>query len=250
MFTEQERLLANEASLTSSLLGNGLTALRKANIYDKGLYYQAFFSLSIGTERLLKILIINQYRANHDGVFPTDIDLKKLGHGLIGLCEYTGIKFQSDSIHHKLISFLNDFAKASRYYNIDSMMNKDIKYDDPLSQWHLLSQDILGSAKKKKSIQNKVELANLIDSVSMISFHDLQGNEITNTINLLQEKESREIIQSYSVQYMFEIIVKIVGGVKRTESKKYMMPVLSEFFSLYNTYWKPNEIRKKKIWTQ
>ena len=43
MFEEKERLLANEAELTSSMLANGLTSLRKANVYNKGLYYQAFF---------------------------------------------------------------------------------------------------------------------------------------------------------------------------------------------------------------
>ena len=76
MFTDKERNLANEANLTASLLGNGLNALRKADLYHKGLYYQAFFSLSIGIERLLKIIIINEYRVN-------------------------------------LIGFLNDFAKRS-----------------------------------------------------------------------------------------------------------------------------------------
>ena len=64
MFTDKERNLANEANLTASLLGNGLNALRKADLYHKGLYYQAFFSLSIGIERLLKIIIINEYRVN------------------------------------------------------------------------------------------------------------------------------------------------------------------------------------------
>lgn len=54
MFTEKERILANEAALTASLLGNGLNSLRRADMYNKGLYYQAFFSLSIGIERLLK----------------------------------------------------------------------------------------------------------------------------------------------------------------------------------------------------
>ena len=47
MFTEKERILANEAALTASLLGNGLNSLRRADMYNKGLYYQAFFSLSI-----------------------------------------------------------------------------------------------------------------------------------------------------------------------------------------------------------
>lgn len=43
MFTEKERILANEAALTASLLGNGLNSLRRADMYNKGLYYQAFF---------------------------------------------------------------------------------------------------------------------------------------------------------------------------------------------------------------
>lgn len=142
MFTEKERSLANEAALTSSLLGNGLNTLRKADMYNKGLYYQAFFSLSIGIERLLKIIIINQYRVANNEVFPTDINPKKLGHDLIKLCEYASIKFESDSLHIKIINFLNDFSKKSRYYNIDSMMNTDVKYDDPLFDWGLLCQDI------------------------------------------------------------------------------------------------------------
>ena len=58
MFSGKELNLSNEASLTASLLGNGLNALRKADLYNKGLYYQAFFSLSIGIERLLKIIVI------------------------------------------------------------------------------------------------------------------------------------------------------------------------------------------------
>lgn len=248
MFTEKERNLANEASLTSSLLGNGLDALRKADLYNKGLYYQAFFSLSIGVERLLKSLVINKYRVNNDKTFPTDINPREFGHDLIKLCEYTGVKFESNPLHIKMVTFLNDFAKRSRYYNIDSMMNTNVRYDDPLSDWYLLSQDILNSSKKKKIIKNKQEFASLIDSVSLIRFNDLQGKEITNAMGLLEEFESRNIIQSYSVQFMFEVITKLVDEIRILESQKYMMPVLSEFFPLYHKYWKPYEIRKKKDW--
>lgn len=248
MFTEKKRNLANEALLTSSLLGNGLNSLRKADLYNKGLYYQGFFSLSIGIERLLKIIVINKYRVDHDEAFPTDINPRDFGHDLIKLCEYTDIKMNSNPLHIKILTFLNDFAKKSRYYNIDSMMNTNIKYDDPLSDWYLLSQDILNLSKKKKTFKNKQELANLLDPVSDIIIHNLQGNEITNAVGLLEEVDSMEIIQSYSVQYVFEIITKLVSEIKRLESKKYMMPVLSEFFGTYNTYWKPHEIRKKKDW--
>lgn len=248
MFSEKEFNLANEASLTASLLGNGLNSLRKADLFNKGLYYQAFFSLSIGIERLLKIIVITQYRVNHDGSFPTDINPRKFGHDLIMLCEYTGIQLEGNSIHLKIIDFLNVFAKKSRYYNIDSMMNSNIKYDDPLSDWHLISQDIYHLSGKKTVIQNKQVLANRIDSFGSISFHGLQGNEITNAMGLLEEIESRDIIQSYSVQFVFEIITKLVDKVRDLETQKYMMPELSEFFSLYNHSWKPYEIRKKKDW--
>lgn len=248
MLTEKERNLANEAALTASLLGNGLNALRKADLFNKGLYYQAFFSLSIGIERLLKIIIINEYRVRNDGSFPTDINPRKFGHDLIKLCDYIGIKFESNPLHIKIVIFLNDFAKRSRYYNIDSMMNANVKYDDPLSDWYLLSQDILNSSKKKNIIQNKKQFANIMDSFSFIRMNDLNGNEITNAMGLLKEFESRDIIQSYSVQYMFEIITKLVNKIRIMENQKYMMPVLSEFFPLYHKCWKPYEIRKKKDW--
>lgn len=48
-------LLEQEGLLAQACLCNGLTALRRANLGDKkGLFYSAFFELSIGFERVLK----------------------------------------------------------------------------------------------------------------------------------------------------------------------------------------------------
>ena len=65
-------------------------------------------------------------------------------------------------------------------------------------------------------------------------------------MGLLDEFETRDIIQAYSVQLIFEIITKLANEIRILETKKYMMPVLSEFFRLYNKYWKPYKIRKKE----
>ena len=54
--------------------------------------------------------------------------------------------------------------------------------------------------------------------------------------------------QSYSVQYVFQIITKLIEQIRKLERKKYLMPVLSEFFPLYHSYWRPFEIRRKKDW--
>ena len=61
---------------------------------------------------------------------------------------------------------------------------------------------------------------------------DLQGNEINQAMGLLDELENRTAVQQYSVQYMFEIIRKLVAEVRRLERVRYMMPVLTEFFTL------------------
>lgn len=248
MFTEKEQNLANEAALTASLLANGLNALRKASLYNKGLYYQAFFSLSIGMERLLKMIVIQQYRVEQEGDFPTDMNLRQLGHDLIKLFARTGIVLDGHPLHPKIVAFLNDFAKKSRYYNIDSMLNNNVQYEDPLAAWYLLSQDILDTVPKRKTISHKQEFAAMLDAVSIVRYYNLQGEMITDSMGLLEEWETREAIQSYSVQYVFEIITKLVSEVRRLERKKYLMPVLSEFFSLYHPYWKPYEIRQKKNW--
>ena len=57
-FNQAEKLLLIEGSLSAYALANGLDCLRRANVYEKGMYYQSFFSLSIGIERLLKLIII------------------------------------------------------------------------------------------------------------------------------------------------------------------------------------------------
>ena len=88
----------------------------------------------------------------------------------------------------------------------------------------------------------------MLDSVADIHFYDLRGNEITSSSQILDELEVREVTQSYSVQYVFQIITKLIEQIRKLERKKYLMPVLSEFFPLYHSYWRPFEIRRKKDW--
>jgi hypothetical protein len=67
MFSDMWYLLQQEGYLTQSCLCNGLTALRHANINDKkGLYYSAFFELSIGLERMMKLIIIIHHMSNNN----------------------------------------------------------------------------------------------------------------------------------------------------------------------------------------
>jgi len=251
MFSEKERILANEASLASSLLGHGLNALRRADEYhyNKGLYYQAFFSLSIGIERLLKIIIISQHRYKSEGIFPEDIKLKKMGHDLSKLCKSANIEFEN-IMHGKLIEFLNGFSKIARYYNIDFVVGESSNNTDPLREWALIEHEIYKAIPKKKKIQDKEVLAPLINQVSLVIQYDLQGNLVTSASDLLTASEVRETIKGYPTQFMFEMVKVLAGELRRLEleNEKYLMPVLSEFFDVYTYDWRPFEIRRKKNW--
>lgn len=79
-FKDEEKLLLLEANLTLATIADGLHCLKRANMYQKGLYYQAFFSLSIGIERILKLIVIDKYRSETDEKFPNNKVIKNYAH--------------------------------------------------------------------------------------------------------------------------------------------------------------------------
>ena len=66
--------------------------------------------------------------------------------------------------------------QKNRYYNIDSMLDMSIHYIDPLKEWDSIAETIVQLSNKKKSIQNREVLSNMLDSVADIHFYDLRGN--------------------------------------------------------------------------
>ena len=79
-FPESFLLLQQEGYLISSCLSNGLTELRAANVHNKGAFYSSLFNISVGTERLLKAIIIIDHMLRNDLAPPTRRELK--GYGL------------------------------------------------------------------------------------------------------------------------------------------------------------------------
>ena len=79
-------LLEQEGLLAQACLCNGLTALRRANLGDKkGLFYSAFFELSIGFERVLKLVLILDHMARNQLVPPDSKTVEDYGHKLRAL---------------------------------------------------------------------------------------------------------------------------------------------------------------------
>jgi hypothetical protein len=117
-----------EAELAKRLTCSGLTALRKATPARPGIYYDAFFGLSIGLERLAKLAWLIDECIQRNGAFPTDKDLRKFGHDiqtlikkaqLIQRSQSAYLMLPTDSVTDHIIKFLSEFADGARYYNID-----------------------------------------------------------------------------------------------------------------------------------
>lgn len=150
-------LLEQEGLLAQACLCNGLTALRRANLGDKkGLFYSAFFELSIGFERVLKLILILDHMARNQLVPPDSKTVEDYGHKLRSLfdatkavCAAHGVtaldSFQADSLPIIILGFLDDFAHpGGRYSNINKLTgHRHQAMADPIVQWGEIASQIM-----------------------------------------------------------------------------------------------------------
>ena len=150
-------LLEQEGLLAQACLCNGLTALRRANLGDKkGLFYSAFFELSIGFERTLKLILILDHMARNQLDPPDSKTVEDYGHKLRALfdsakaiCATRGVPaldaFQPDSLPNAILGFLDDFAHpGGRYSNINKLTgHKHQAMADPLVKWGEIASRIM-----------------------------------------------------------------------------------------------------------
>lgn len=150
-------LLEQEGLLAQACLCNGLTALRRANLGNKkGLFYSAFFELSIGFERVLKLVLILDHMARNQLVPPGSKTVEDYGHKLRSLfdaskavCATHSVTvldaFQPDSLPIVILGFLDDFAHPSgRYSNINKLTgHKHQAMADPIVRWGEIASQIM-----------------------------------------------------------------------------------------------------------
>ncbi|MBE0370998.1 hypothetical protein PAUR_b1151 [Pseudoalteromonas aurantia 208] len=146
MITETKyRLLVQEGHLTMSSLIGGLNSLRKANIDDihRGLFYSGLFELATGFERLMKIVVLLEHKISNNLENPTNKQLRSFGHNICELYSTCGelakkhrvhIEMIPNDVQNDMLLVLSDFAKGSRYYNLDELTSQN-NNKDPIAQW-------------------------------------------------------------------------------------------------------------------
>lgn len=248
-------LLNNEAATASGLICNGLTLLRKMDFTKNSIQDQAFFLLSIGMERLMKLILIYDYRTINNNSIPDDSYLRKgFGHDLTKLfdkCKSIAAFHNIDTpliddpIYQVILNILTDFSNQSRYYNLNYLSGNFIG-KDCIKHWEVLVN---------KEIMKRHTNATPPDYEDDIEIkHNPQDdiNERINKatyINFLNWNKNGKYYEEkakYSMYYTYQLIHYLTTIIYDLASQK-LMPFINEHFRLFlNT--NQEFILNKKYW--
>ena len=189
---DSHRLLTQEGYLFHSCISNGLTNLRKADISRKGMFYSGFFELSIGLERLMKVIVIIDHMARNALRAPNKSTLKQFSHGLTSL--FDGLRLiptmlslhplqavQQNTIDWDILVFLDNFAMGARYFNLDKLASAT-GFSDPLLQWDAIIGRILATdvptMKRQRAARQASALGPRLNQLAVTVFTDLSGHDL------------------------------------------------------------------------
>lgn len=226
-------LLEQEGLLAQSCLCNGLTALRHANLGDKkGLFYSAFFELSIGFERMLKLVLILDHLARNQSTPPDNKSVENYGHKLRSLfnaaksvCATYGVteldSFTPDSLPIVILGFLDDFAHpGGRYSNINKITGNKLRSKaDPIRRWgeiaNLIIRDhVTPRERNRAELHGKIASAAFGDAaLSLVSDMDQQQIDVGRLYSRASELEVAAKYASYALVTMIAALREVLSTI-------------------------------------
>lgn len=263
--TNVDELLRREAALSSQLIGNGLTAIRKYDFTTTGVFYSGMFSVCIGIERILKLILLLDYKISN-GKYPENNYLKNKGHKIDRLisdckiindklCNYSSLQkseiFFGDSLITTIVAYLTEFSISSRYYNLDVITGNTKTNNEPLAQWtnDICKVIIDRHPPSKKKLAEFKEYADAHSDESIVMHTHEDGSHIGDLHNFVNHSALIEEKQSYSVYYIYQIVNFSLQLLTELDYMLNPQLYLREYFNnllMYKTTC--SEIRRRKNW--
>lgn len=264
--------IGRETSLACHLIGAGVTALGKANYDDKfGEYYTAFFGLSVGIERLAKLILVANYSILHNGEMPKERIIRGFGHKLLALCnavesiakeqclelQYERPEFP---VCKKILDCLDAFADASkgRYANFGSLGEPNLSQEEPIAKWwSVVANAILAEHYYGKPVQQKVEKnAELVEQMlgahSMVLHVDETGQEMSNLKQASVRTGQVDVVQKFGRYYTLLLVRWLADVFSHLSTTAHNQHGVGEFFGVNEymyTFLVPDSFLKtRKIW--
>lgn len=268
IFSHEFRMMAQEGHLASTSLLAGFEALAKLD-YDKpGTVYSTLFQLATGFERIMKIAIVLDHKARHDLTNPSDAQLRQLGHSITDLYQLLRIKAETRSItdgwfethtkHRQLLAALSEFARLSRYYNIDQLVSgRDSS--DPLTRWFAVHMQIADNAVNNDRRTGIMQRARShCETLGLFGWEMGPKGQWDLTIDVTYQLEVARVSRGHCVWTIIEILKPIYHLIERLANEVHQLeqqkgieptnvPYMTEFFPFCLTD-KGTAIRRKS-WT-
>lgn len=222
MFGAKWRAVQREAQLAATQAAHGVTVLGRANHAQTGFYTQAFFSLSIGVERMGKLIFLADHAIRNGGDFPTDQDFRAISHNLSSLlakCEDIGAGLNqnrdymvrpADPIHRGIEDVLSSFAMKLRYYNLNYLAGADRDQQDPVALWWEkvatpISNRHYTDRQRKKDESEAVLMKHLLGN-SIVMHSTEAGEPISDLYEFFTRGGVTRVVQKYGRLYMLQIV--------------------------------------------
>lgn len=266
MLGPQWRALQREAQVAAEQLAQGATLLRKAHFSQPGRYLQAFFCLSIGFERTGKLIYVADYAIKNFGKFPTDEELRSLGHDvakLLNTVEIIGNQLNDGRlfsprpdtpIHKNIIHILTLFAKQLRYYNLSYITGTTSGDNDPLKLWwNTVSEEILkkhyGARKMTKDLIDAEAIDAILKDTTTVLSHSEVGDEISTVREYYQRTYATTIAQNYGQLYTLQLIrwlASIIDSLSHAGAYEHRIEALIGLEEPYRIFMNFDKLLKKK----
>lgn len=260
--------LSKEAQFTKEMLGSGATQIRRANYASKGVYFQAFTSLSTGLERIGKLCLMLDHYIDHNRQFPDPTYMKnQIGHDLMAIYRQSksiipkhsvSMTFMRDldgDIHQAVLVLLSEFALGDRYSNIDLLVGGR-RQSDPIASWSRLVDQPLYLAKvpqkRKDTIQrNAAIIAAALDQHAMVLHTSETGDEVTDLEQASRMTGVYESVAPYRQLVVMQVIRYWVELLRSLQYKAMELggediPYFSEIFAPFLN--DDSYIKTRKTW--
>ena len=268
MINETFKALAKEAEFTKEMLGSGATQIRNADYASKGVYFQAFASLSTGLERIGKLCLMLDHYIDHNRQFPDSSYMKnEICHNIAVIYNkstYIIAKYSismaflqhlNGPIHQAILSVLSEFAVGDRYCNINLLVGGG-RQNDPIASWFKKVDEPLYEAcvtqRKKDTIKkNAVAIASILNQHAMVLHTSETGEEITDVEDASEMTGINEAVAPYRQLYVVQVIrywTELLSSLqyKALETGSQEIPFFSEIFAPF--YNDDSYIRARKTW--
>ena len=229
-FNDEWHFINLEATFVKHLIDSGIEALGNANYSGKGRsdYVRAFLEISVGMERLGKLIIVADYALNNQGSMPVHKYLRDFGHNLkkifdmidkIEKTQQLQIDYArpTDHLETTIVDNLNAFAAGlGRYATFSCMKNPSNDQDEPVRKWwvevaeEILREHYYGKEIEKEVIDNARVVQNMYGP-TFVYFIDETGMPIRSTLDSSIKTGKNKIVQEWSVFHVLTIIRWLAG---------------------------------------